>query len=151
MDPNQIAVVRLARGEVGYYDQYTSLHLTIMNPVGTVGRGQNLTGITRSVKSGRLMLISGSLEPMQTPVAAPIIMQPVPVVTPPAVFVPDPAMVEAASLKATEIDIVATEVVEPVTEDTEGLDDAVIEDDTDEAAAADKKDKVGGKNKTNRK
>ena len=56
-----IAQVKLASGEVGYYDDYSRLYLTISNPIGVIYSGMNLTQIKHSVKSGRLKLISGSL------------------------------------------------------------------------------------------
>lgn len=56
-----IAQVKLASGEVGYYDDYSRLYLTISNPIGIIYSGMNLTQIKHSVKSGRLKLISGSL------------------------------------------------------------------------------------------
>lgn len=56
-----IAEVKLASGEVGYYDDYSKLYLTINKPYGVIYSGTNLTQIKRSIKSGRLKLISGKL------------------------------------------------------------------------------------------
>ena len=57
----QIAVVRLAPGQVGYYDELSRIHLTIGNPERAVYAGTNCSQLRKSVKSGRLRLISGSL------------------------------------------------------------------------------------------
>lgn len=60
---NIIAYVRLAPGQVGFYDELTRIHLTISNPQAAILAGMNTTNIKRSVRSGRLILVSGSLEP----------------------------------------------------------------------------------------
>lgn len=57
----QIALIRLARGQVGYYDELSRIHLTIGQPEAPVYAGTNCSQLRRSVKSGRLILVSGSL------------------------------------------------------------------------------------------
>ncbi len=61
MSKNTIAVVQLSPGEVGYYDELSRIHLTIGHPAEAVEAGTNCTQLRRSVKSGRLRLVSGSL------------------------------------------------------------------------------------------
>ena len=61
MSKNTIAVVQLSPGEVGYYDELSRIHLTIGHPAEAVEAGTNCTQLHRSVKSGRLRLVSGSL------------------------------------------------------------------------------------------
>ena len=61
MSKNTIAVVQLSPGEVGYYDELSRIHLTIGHPSEAVEAGTNCTQLRRSVKSGRLRLVSGSL------------------------------------------------------------------------------------------
>ena len=56
-----IAEIRLSNGEVGWYDEYTRIYLTIMNPTAYVYAGMNLTQIKRSLASGRIRLVKGSL------------------------------------------------------------------------------------------
>ena len=56
-----MAVIKLARGQVGYYDELSRIHLTIGNPTATVYTGTNVAQIRRSISSGRLILVSGSL------------------------------------------------------------------------------------------
>ena len=58
-----MAIVRLARGEVGFFDPLTRIHLNISSPQAVITPGMNVKNIKRSVRSGRLLLISGSLEP----------------------------------------------------------------------------------------
>ena len=58
-----IGLVRLAPGEVGFYDELTRIHLTISKPQREILSGMNTTNIKRSVQSGRLLLVSGSLDP----------------------------------------------------------------------------------------
>ena len=58
-----IAEIKLAPGQVGFYDPLTNIHLTITYPFGTVYSGMNTTNLLRSVKSKRLVLLSGSLSP----------------------------------------------------------------------------------------
>ena len=64
----QIAVIRLAPGQVGYYDELSRIHLTIGNPERAVYAGTNCSQLRKSVKSGRLRLISGSLGEDKTPI-----------------------------------------------------------------------------------
>jgi hypothetical protein len=61
MNREVIAVVRLALGEIGYYDDLSCIHLTAVNPQRDIFAGTNCTQLRRSVKSGRLRLLSGSL------------------------------------------------------------------------------------------
>ena len=57
----QIAVIRLSKGQVGYYDELSRIHLTLNKPEAIIYAGTNCTQLRRSIKSGRLKLISGSL------------------------------------------------------------------------------------------
>lgn len=58
-----IAEIRLAPGEVGYYDDYSRIYLNSARPTAKIYAGMNTTQIRRSIRSGRLRLISGSLNP----------------------------------------------------------------------------------------
>jgi len=57
-----IAEIKLAPGEVGYYDEYSRIYLTLSKPTAYVYAGTNCTQIKRSIKYGRLRLISGSFD-----------------------------------------------------------------------------------------
>ena len=106
-----IAQVKLASGEVGYYDDYSRLYLTISNPIGVIYSGMNLTQIKHSVKSGRLKLISGSLYGEAT---KPVKVE-TPVKTEPVKPVEEPKKEEPVVEEVKPVDEVKTaeEVVEP--------------------------------------
>jgi hypothetical protein len=76
---NVIGYVKLAYGQVGYFDQLTRIHLTIANNTKPVFAGMNTINLKNAVASKRIMLISGTLD-MQAPAAPniqPINEQPV--------------------------------------------------------------------------
>ena len=70
MQKQPIAKIRLASGEVGYYDDYSRIYLSVANPEAYIYPGTNLFQIKRSIKSGRLRLIEGSL-------SEPVVEQPI--------------------------------------------------------------------------
>lgn len=61
MNKEVIAVVRLMPGQGGFFDELSRIHLTVGNPQASVFAGMNCAQLRRSVKSGRLSLLSGSL------------------------------------------------------------------------------------------
>ena len=56
-----IATIKLALGEVGFYDPLSGIHLSIGNPVAYIRAGVNTSQLQASVRSGRLILVEGSL------------------------------------------------------------------------------------------
>lgn len=60
---NLIAIVKLAPGEVGYYDELTRTHLTLGRPSANIYDYMNTSRLRRSVMSKTLMLVAGSLNP----------------------------------------------------------------------------------------
>lgn len=56
-----IATIKLALGEVGFYDPLSGIHLSIGNPVAYVRAGVNTSQLQSSIRSGRLVLVEGSL------------------------------------------------------------------------------------------
>ena len=56
-----IAEIRLAPGEVGYYDDYSRIYLNASRPTAKIYAGMNTVQIRKSIRSGRLRLVSGSL------------------------------------------------------------------------------------------
>lgn len=60
-----IAEIKLAPGEVGYYDDYSRIHLTASSPTALIYAGVNCTQIKRSIKSGRLILLRGGFDTPQ--------------------------------------------------------------------------------------
>lgn len=63
-----IATIKLAPGQVGYYDEYSRIHLTIAHPETAIYSGTNCAQIRRSIKAGRIILTSGTLGPEIAPV-----------------------------------------------------------------------------------
>lgn len=69
-----IAIIRLAPGEVGFYDELTGIHLTRARPERPIFSGMNTKNLRKGVRYGRLQLVSGSLAPKtktKEPAAAP--------------------------------------------------------------------------------
>ena len=73
-----IATIKLAPGEAGYYDEYSRIYLSSTRPDAVIYSGTNCTQIKRSIKSGRLRLVSGGFD---KPVTEPVIEQQTSVVT----------------------------------------------------------------------
>ncbi len=59
MEP--IAVIRLIPGQGGYFDELSRIHLTLGAPEAKIYPGTNCSRIRQSVKSGRLVIVSGAL------------------------------------------------------------------------------------------
>ena len=59
-----IATVRLAPGQVGYYDELSRVHLTMSRPKATIYDYMNTSAILRSIKNRTLILDSGTLNPI---------------------------------------------------------------------------------------
>ncbi len=73
-----IATIKLAPGEAGYYDEYSRIYLSSTRPDAVIYSGTNCTQIKRSIKSGRLRLVSGGFD---KPVTESVAEQQTPVVT----------------------------------------------------------------------
>lgn len=63
-----IATIRLAGGQVGFYDQLTGIYLTQTQPVAHLYAGMNLNQIRKSLKSKRIYLVSGSIDNSSLPI-----------------------------------------------------------------------------------
>jgi uncharacterized protein YgbK (DUF1537 family) len=87
-----LGIVKLAPGQVGFYDELTRIHLVISKPEAAVYEHMNRTNLKRSVKSGRLLLVSGSLDP-ETNLQHAVVE--VPVKTAPKVEIKEVAKTEA--------------------------------------------------------
>lgn len=57
----QIAVVRLAPGQVGFFDNISGIHLSMANKEAKVLPGMNTAGLIKAVKEGKITVVSGSL------------------------------------------------------------------------------------------
>lgn len=73
-----IATIKLAPGEAGYYDEYSRIYLSSTRPDAVIYSGTNCTQIKRSIKSGRLRLVSGGFD---KPITEPVIEEQTPIVT----------------------------------------------------------------------
>lgn len=58
---SQIAVVRLAPGQAGYYDELSGVYLTAGKPTAAIPSGTNCAQLRRSVRMGVIILQSGTL------------------------------------------------------------------------------------------
>ena len=63
MQREMIAIIRLAPGEVGFYDDLTAIHLTRAKPERAIFAGMNTKNLRKGVRYGRILLVSGSLSP----------------------------------------------------------------------------------------
>ena len=133
MNKDIIATIRLAQGEGGYYDELSRIHLTAGNPQRDVYAGTNCTQLRRSVKSGRLRLLFGSLgeekkidlgkkgnrfiapeapvAPVVAPEASPVVEPEAPVVEEAPAFIEESGATEIEAVKPVE-ETPAEEVVE---------------------------------------
>lgn len=55
------AIIKLADGNVGFYDNLTQIHLTILSPLGRVTEGMNTTNLQRGVACNTIEVLQGSL------------------------------------------------------------------------------------------
>ena len=55
------AIIKLADGNVGFYDNLTQIHLTILSPLGKVYEGMNTTNLQRGVVCNTIEVLEGSL------------------------------------------------------------------------------------------
>lgn len=67
-----IAVVRLAQGQVAFYDEISGIHLTLGNPIAEIFDYTNTTRIRNAVANKILTLVTGSFT-----VENPVIVEPV--------------------------------------------------------------------------
>lgn len=58
---SQIAVIRLAPGQAGFYDELSGIYLTAGSPVAAVPSGTNCSQLRRSLRMGTIILERGTL------------------------------------------------------------------------------------------
>ena len=119
---NVIAEIRLAPGEVGYYDDYSRIYLNASRPTAKIYADMNTTQIRRSIRSGRLLLISGSLSQPQAPVKEePKKAAPKPVEEPKPIVkeeIPAEPVEVVETVEETPAEVPVEEPVEELTEET---------------------------------
>ena len=111
----KIAEVRLAPGQVGFYDDLTNIHLTLTKPYANVYQGMNTSGLQRSVNSKRLLLTWGSLRPTPLSISEPV-SAPVSKMAAPVMPKAEQATVALEEVSVEEIAPIVEEVV-PVVEE----------------------------------
>lgn len=57
----QIAVVALAPGQCGFYDDLSGIHLSLTNKEAKIMKGVNTSGLVNAVQIGKIIVVSGSL------------------------------------------------------------------------------------------
>lgn len=118
---NKIAELRLAPGQVGFYDELTNIHLTLTKPYANVYQGMNTSGLQRSVNSKRLILTWGSLKPAPITASEEVYMTKPVVETRPVVEVKEVVLEEPVQEVIVEevpvVEEVKEEVVEEVVEE----------------------------------
>lgn len=105
-----LAKVRLATGNVGWYDPLTNIHLTIQSPEAFVYEGQNTSNLKKGVMYKTITVIGGSLsEPSNTvtPTKVKTIVE-----QPTSVKKEEPVKVEEPKEEKVEEAVVEQEVVE---------------------------------------
>lgn len=60
-----IAKIRLALGNVGFYDSLTGVRLTKADPEGIIYSGKNTSNIKKAIREGKVVLKEGSLSSLQ--------------------------------------------------------------------------------------
>ena len=58
---NVIAIIKLAKGRVGYYDPLSRIHLTLGNPVKAVTKFMNTTNLITAARDKSIELVEGTL------------------------------------------------------------------------------------------
>ena len=57
-----IAVITLAPGQIGFYDDLSGVHLSMTNTEAKIAPGTNVAGLINAVKSGKITVVSGALD-----------------------------------------------------------------------------------------
>lgn len=115
-----IAEIRLAPGEVGYYDDYSRIYLSTAKPSAYIYSGMNTTQIRRSIRSGRLRLVSGSLFGPATDKKEAKAAAPEPKKTTPKQEekAPEPEEIKVEEAPVEEVEPITSGYVEMVSEET---------------------------------
>lgn len=58
---SNIAKIRLAPGEISFFDETNNLYLTLGRPTACVCRSMNTSKINKAIKDNKLILVSGTL------------------------------------------------------------------------------------------
>lgn len=58
---NEITIIELAPGQVGYYDDLSGIHLSLADKRAKVSKGVNTERLIKAVQAGKIKVVSGSL------------------------------------------------------------------------------------------
>lgn len=97
-----IAKIRLALGNVGFYDSLTGVRLTKADPEGTIYSGKNTANIKKAIREGKVVLKEGSLSSLQV---EPVLKREIEIDEPPKMNI-------AKNFKATKKEVKPVEKVE---------------------------------------
>lgn len=97
-----IAKIRLALGNVGFYDSLTGVRLTKADPEGTIYSGKNTANIKKAIREGKVVLKEGSLSSLQV---EPVLKREIEIDEPPKTNI-------AKNFKATKKEVKPVEKVE---------------------------------------
>lgn len=109
-----IAKIKLAKGEVGYFDELTRIHLTLGRPTANIYDYMNTSRLRRSVTSKVLILTAGSLNPISNLVANEEIVIPVEtfVETVPTIIPNTAPIIETERIESQKVEVVEEVVAE---------------------------------------
>lgn len=102
-----IGIVKLAPGEVGFYDEISRIHLTISRPQAEVYDYMNTAKLVRAVRNKVLVLVAGSLNAAR-------VMNEEPVVK--TRNISAPVVEEKVEIAEPQVAMFAEEIVEPKVE-----------------------------------
>lgn len=105
------AIIKLANGNVGFYDNLTQIHLTILSPIANVYEGMNVTNLQRGVSCKTIEVLEGSLYTSEPEIIEPPIKEDAPMeeVTPPKEEVESSPMEELTPAEEVEKESTETE------------------------------------------
>lgn len=120
-----IAIVRLGRGEVAFFDEVSKVYLTLSRPVAQVYDTMNTANLRKAIYYKRLELVNGTLNPVDTKTEEPVIEE----------------QVVNKEIKAVEVEVPVETVVEvqEVEETVDAGEEPIVEV---EAAVKETKEKV---------
>lgn len=61
MNQEPIARVKLATGQIGWFDNLCNINLTKAKPIATLYRGGNLANVKKAIEEGKLVVLESSV------------------------------------------------------------------------------------------
>ena len=113
-----IAKIRLAKGEVAFYDELSRIHLTLSRPTADVYDYMNTAALRRAVMNKRITLVAGTLLPITKTVSECTEQSISPAALKAKAFLAEEGKVEVVAEPACIAEEVKEETVAPVIEET---------------------------------